>query len=234
MRPQPTKRPGSSAPLALSPFVDERVRRAVHARAEPPTSSPHACQKLRPEGREQTACSATAARWAPPSARDPPHDCTHPFGSAALPASLTRGRWTSGPGRSPWVWTIASSRPKLSSTWCRGHGAPGSCGCLGDGRGRRNDRSSAVVQPGGERHPAAAEEISWKQRCARNGAGVCARAWQGARRWVAGWASGVSVAGQVYGRRGWALPYVQSDVCCLRGSSRPAALSADPTCCLWT
>lgn len=125
VRPQPTKRPGDSAPLALSLFGDERARRAGHARAKPPPTSLHVCQKLRLEEREQAACSATAARWAPPSARDPPHARTHPLGSAALPASLTRGRWTSGPGRSPWVWPIASSRPKLSSTRCQGPWSPG-------------------------------------------------------------------------------------------------------------
>lgn len=34
-----------------------------------------------------------------------------------------------------------------------------------------------------------------KQRCARSSAGVCVRVWQGARQWVVGWASGVSVVG---------------------------------------
>lgn len=36
-----------------------------------------------------------------------------------------------------------------------------------------------------------------KQWCARSAAGVCVRVWQGARPWEAGWASGVSVVGQV-------------------------------------
>lgn len=42
-----------------------------------------------------------------------------------------------------------------------------------------------------------------------------------------GWWAGplMSLVGQVYGRREWALPYVQSDGCCFRGRSRPAALA---------
>lgn len=47
-----------------------------------------------------------------------------------------------------------------------------------------------------------------KQRGARHSAGVCVRVWRGARWWMVGWASGATVVGQVYGRRGWALPYV--------------------------
>lgn len=234
MRPQPTKRPGDNAPLALSLVGDQRVRRAGHARAEPP----HLAPRL-PE---------TAARGAGTS-RLLGHGGQ--VGSTFSPGPAPRPHTPFRLGRAPGIphaWTLDFR------TWAEPlgladcvfpaqafqHPVPGAMEPRAVADALETGEEDAMTEAlqsfnrevRGTRQRPRKFHGERKQRCARNGAGVCARAWQGARRWVAGWASGVSVAGQLFGRRGWALPYVQSDGCCLRGSSRPAALSAGPTCCM--
>lgn len=83
-------------------------------------------------------------------------------------------------GGAPGFGRLRLPSPSLPAPRARGHGAPGSCGCLGDWRGRCGDRSPTVVQPGGERHPAAVE-ISGREEAA-----VCTQLGWGVRASVAG------------------------------------------------
>ncbi|XP_048216947.1 synembryn-A isoform X2 [Perognathus longimembris pacificus] len=64
-----------------------------------------------------------------------------------VPASLAPGA-ASGPGWSRRACLLTFSQPEFGARRLGGDGSPGGCRCYGDRRGRRDSRSSAVVQPG--------------------------------------------------------------------------------------
>lgn len=208
---------GQATPLSLTPTCQE-LGLERRAQKEDTAWLGSVAALRQAVQRSQPGCSTLSRRPAP--------RLYTPLGSAALPASLTRGRWASGPGRSPRVWPIASSQPSPIQ-----HPVPGAMEPRAVADALETGEEDAVTEAlrsfnrevrGIQLRRKFQEER--KQRCARNSARVCVQVWQGARRWIVGWASGVSVVGQVYGRRGWALPYVQSYGCCFRVRSRPAAL----------
>lgn len=136
--PQLTKRSGAGAPF-FNHSTGTRAKggRSTRGPSHTPLPTP-ACQILGLERRAQKEDTAWLASIAAPrqAAQRPQPGCSTlswrpaprlytPLGSAALPASLTRGRWASGPGRSPRVWPIAFSQPKPSSTRCQGPWSPG-------------------------------------------------------------------------------------------------------------